>query len=90
MIREKVQVLFAKRLLGCDFLLGLVAEAFAAGARQCKACETLGIDARTIQLWTKQDVGDDRRAGPKAAPARKLRDAERRRILDVANSPGFR
>lgn len=70
--------------------LGLVDEAVAAGARQSKACETLGIDARTVQRWKRQEVGEDRRAGPKTTPANKLTDAERRRVIEVVNSPEYR
>lgn len=71
-------------------MLGLVDEAVVAGARQTKVCETLGIDARTVQRWKRQEVGDDRRAGPKISPANKLSDAERREVLGVVNSPEFR
>ena len=53
-------------------------------------CETLGIDARTVQRWKRQEIGDDQRAGPKTAPANKLTGAERRKVLEVANSPEFR
>lgn len=73
-----------------DLALGLIDEAVAAGARQSKACETLGIDARTVQRWRRQEVGEDRRAGPKIAPANKLTNAERRKVLEVVNSPEYR
>ena len=62
----------------------------AAGARQTKACETLGLDARTIQRWRRQGIGDDRRTGPRSEPANKLTDGERREVLEVVNRPEFR
>lgn len=64
--------------------------AIAAGARQSKACETLGLDPRTVQRWRAHDTGDDRRAGPHTTPGNKLSDAERARLLDIANSPEMR
>jgi len=53
-------------------ILGVVDEAVSAGARQHKACELVGIQPRTLQRWKGAGVGDDRRAGPKAAPGNKL------------------
>jgi len=66
----------------------LVADAVAAGARRWRACEILGISARTLERWG--DSVDDGRQGPKRVPANKLTRAERRRILDVVTSPEFR
>lgn len=66
----------------------LIAEAVTAGARRWKACELLGIAARTLERW-----GDDRedgRHGPKSVPANKLSATERQRILAVATSAEFR
>lgn len=71
-------------------ILGLVDEAVAAGARQHKVCELLGLDARTLQRWRSQDIGEDRRAGPKEVPSNKLSAAERARALEVVNSPEYR
>jgi transposase InsO family protein len=71
-------------------ILGLVDEAVAAGARQHKACEILGLDARTVQRWRGQDTGDDQRRGPRTEPANKLNDAERDAILKTVNLPEFR
>lgn len=70
--------------------LGLLDEAIASGARQSEACELLGLDARTVQRWRNQDIGDDRRAGPTTTPKNKLSDAERQQILKVVNGPEFR
>jgi transposase InsO family protein len=68
-------------------IMGLLDEAVTAGARQSRACEVLGLDCRTVQRWTSQQVGEDHRAGPKLKPANALSSAERRRVLEVANKP---
>jgi putative transposase len=68
-------------------ILGLVDEAVAAGARQSRACAQLNIEARTLQRWRDQDIGDDGRAGPKSPPSNKLTAKERARVLEVANCP---
>jgi transposase InsO family protein len=60
----------------------------AAGARRKSACELLGLTLRTLERWVDQD--DDRRHGPNTAPANKLSEAERRKILAVATSREFR
>ena len=70
--------------------LALIDEAVASGARLEKACEVLGLSARTIERWRRDVVGDDRRAGPRRPPAHQLSDAEKKKILEVANSPEFR
>ncbi len=49
-------------------ILGLVDEAVANGARQAEACALINIDARTLERWREQGIGDDRRAGPKHPP----------------------
>ena len=71
-------------------ILGLLDEAMVAGARQSRACEILGVDARTVQRWRDQRVGEDRRAGPRTQPKNALSAQERRTILGVVNSPEFR
>lgn len=71
-------------------ILGWIAEARAAGARQSACCRELGLDPRTVQRWRVSDVGDDQRHGPKSAPSNKLSPAERRRVLTIANSPRYR
>lgn len=71
-------------------ILGLLDEAIAAGARQDKACEILGLPARTLQRWRAADVGEDRRAGPRSPPPNKLDAQEERRILDLVNTPKYR
>jgi transposase len=71
-------------------ILGLIDEAVAAGARQEKACELLGLDARTVQRWRTQGIGEDKRAGPRSSPANKLTTSERKRVLELANNPEHR
>jgi len=69
----------------------LVEEAMAQGASQAKACELLEISVRTYQRWTREG-GVERDARPKAerpAPANRLSEAERERILEVCNQPEF-
>jgi putative transposase len=61
-----------------------------AGARLKPACQEAGVDARTVQRWRAQEVGDDRRAGPLTEPANKLQEPERARVLEVANDPEYR
>ena len=68
----------------------LVDEAVTAGARVSKACEVIGLSARTLERWRKDREGGDRRAGPKHAPAHQLTKAECDKILSVTNSPEFR
>ena len=71
-------------------ILGLVDEAVAGGARQSEACKQLGIDARSLQRWKGQDIGDDRRACRQETPQNKLSPNERAELLQVANSPEYR
>jgi len=71
-------------------ILGLLDEALASGARLAPACEVLEIDPRTPQRWKQRGIGEDRRAGPLSEPANALTDAERARILEIANAPEFR
>jgi transposase InsO family protein len=73
-------------------LVAEIASACAAGARLAPACGLAGIDLRTFQRWRADDgqIRADRR--PEAArlrPAHALSEAERARILALANSPRF-
>jgi transposase InsO family protein len=71
-------------------ILGLIDEAVAAGARQSRACEVLGLDPRTVQRWRSHGIGDDRRAGPLQKPRNALSAPEKGQILEIANSPEYR
>jgi len=67
-------------------IVDLVNEAVQSGARIHKAADTIGISARTIIRWRRQDGGVDRRKGPKTIPANKLSKQECEHIVEVANS----
>ena len=71
-------------------ILTLVQEAVAAGAREERAGEVIGIASRTLARWRAEGGGEDRRAGPTTPPAKKLDEQERQRVLDVANSAPYR
>jgi transposase InsO family protein len=63
-----------------------------AGARLRVACETAGIDVRTLQRWQAGGgllSGDRRPAAIRPAPAHALTPQERERVLAVANAPRF-
>ena len=66
----------------------LVEEAVAGGARFSKACDVIGLPARTLQRWIHQPV--DGRRGPRRSPANKLTQRERDKVVAVATSPEFR
>ena len=61
-------------------IIGLVDETVSRGARQCKACTTIGLDPRTVQRW-KAGAVEDQRRGPKRGPKSKLSEVERKRRL---------
>lgn len=66
--------------------------AHAAGARLRPACEVAGITVRTLQRWKAEDglhVGDRRPLAERPTPAHALTEAERTRVLAVANEPRF-
>ena len=71
-------------------IIGWLDEAQQSGARLSPACRELGLDPRTIQRWRAQDIGDDRRHGPKITPKTKFSAAERQKILNVVNSREYR
>ena len=70
--------------------MSLVDEALAAGARLCAICPILGLSIRTVQRWRCTGGGDDGRHGPNTVPKNKLSEAERKKVVDIANSPEFR
>ena len=70
----------------------LIEEACAAGARLEKACEVLGLSARTLQRWREEGaIREDARAAAALGrvPANRLSEAERDEILSVVNQPQF-
>jgi len=62
----------------------LIDEAESCGARQERACEELGITARTMQRWRSNPV-DGRVGAVRAAPANRLSEEERQAVLAAAN-----
>jgi len=71
-------------------ILGLIDKVMQSGARLKKDAAIMGLSARTIIRWRRQDDDQDQRKGPDAAPANKLCEQERQQILDVSNSVPFR
>jgi transposase InsO family protein len=71
-------------------MLTLVDQAMKQGATLEAACERLGLSARTVQRWRQPQTAEDRRCGPRTRPANRLSEAERQRILTVANTEEFR
>ena len=70
--------------------MAMIQQAQEAGARLKPACETIGLDVRTVQRWRRRGVGDDMRLGPKTEPKNKLSELERRRVIETATSSDFR
>jgi transposase InsO family protein len=70
-------------------LLDLVNEACAAGARQSKACDVIGLSARTLQRWRDPDNAGDDRLQRCQAPSNKLSEHERQRVIQTANAPEY-
>lgn len=70
--------------------LALIEDARSKGATLGAVCARLGVSARTIQRWKKPATAEDRRCGPRTKPANSISQAERKRILEVANSEEFR
>jgi putative transposase len=70
----------------------LIEEAVDSGCRRAQACSALDISLRSYQRWTEEDGNGmmDRRKGcRRMAPANKLSEVERQKILAVANSAEF-
>lgn len=70
-------------------IIRLVADAQTSGARQSKACDLIGISAKTIQRWLLPDNVHDGRLDAQHEPANKLAAWERQRIIKVANEPEY-
>ncbi len=77
-------------LLDRKHLSGLIDEAVTSGARRSECCKVLEFSVRTLQRWEKEpDLGDQRR-GPLTAALKQLSEAERGKIIEVANSIEYR
>ena len=71
-------------------IIGLIQEAQDSGATQSKACEIVGISAKTLQRWSLADNEEDGRLEAKHEPANKLTESERERMITIANAPEYR
>ena len=59
------------------------------GARQAKACEVIGISAKTFQRWAQPCNTQDGRIIASHTPSNKLTALERQRIIKVSNEAQF-
>jgi putative transposase len=71
-------------------ILELIDKAVAGGARLAKAAAIVGLSARCVIRWRQSGVLEDQRKGPATAPANKLSEQERMKVVEVANSARFR
>jgi putative transposase len=80
------------RLEDRQILIDHLAQARAEGARLRPACAVAGLDARTLQRWKTGNglaAGDRRPDADHPVPSHALSEAERARIIEVANEPRF-
>lgn len=76
----------------CQALAWDIDTAHTAGARLRMACETAGIDLRTLQRWKANAgliAGDARPTALRPVPRHALSETERAQLLEVANEPRF-
>jgi len=71
-------------------IVAMVAEAVDAGARRERACQTIGLSARTLTRWCTEGGGKDGRADAGVSPVHKLTLAERAQIVAHATCPEYR
>jgi hypothetical protein len=72
--------------------ISLIREAAQSGCRLEQACEELGLSVRTFERWVRDGEtvrADGRSTASRPEPSNKLSEAERQRILEVANSAEF-
>ena len=69
--------------------LALVDEAVSAGAGFVRACQELGLSARTVQRWRHDPEGKDQRSGPAHRAPNALSDEEWAEVRALATSPEF-
>jgi transposase InsO family protein len=80
------------RLEDRQILVRDIEQARADGARLAPSCALAGIDARTLRRWKSGDglnQGDRRPDADRLVPSHALSEAERARIIAVANEPRF-
>jgi putative transposase len=70
-------------------VIGLVADAIAAGARQQQACGAISLSERTLQRWQRDQSQGDQRPTRVQTPKNQLSEPERQSLLAVANSDEF-
>lgn len=70
-------------------ILELIAEAQAAGARLARACDLLGISARSVERWRRDPEVEDRRCGPHHRPSNALGPAEEAQVITVLTSARY-
>ena len=70
-------------------ILILIEEAIDAGARQSKACEIIGLSAKTVRRWNRTDNEQDGRIDALHEPANKLTEAECQQIIAIANEAEY-
>jgi hypothetical protein len=72
--------------------ISLIREAVQSGCRLENACVELGLSVRTFQRWVREGDtvrADGRTTTERPPPSNRLSEAERQRILEVANSAEF-
>ncbi len=79
------------RLEDRQILVRDIEQACADGARLAPACALAGIDAGTLRRWKAGDglIGDRRPDADRPIPSHALSEAERARIIEIANEPRF-
>lgn len=70
-------------------IITLVESARNTGARQSKACETVGISAKTFQRWSRMKHQQDGRVDARHSPKNKMTDLECQQIINLANSAPY-
>ena len=70
-------------------MINLIKQAQLSGARQTKACEIVGISAKTFQRWVQNKHHRDGRLDVRIEPANKLSLLERQCIIKIANSAEY-
>lgn len=71
-------------------IMGMVAEAVVAGARQDRACAVIELSERTLQRWQNEHgASGDRRTTRMQKPRNRLSELERGQVLAIANSDEF-
>jgi len=70
-------------------IIELITEANDSGARQSKACDIIGLSAKTLQRWMKSDRQHDGRLERNDEPKNKLSKLECQQILAIANDEKY-